>query len=170
MVHTSVSMYHCRKYIHNTVQLWGELSIANAWEHWDPLGYKNASLSWCLFSPEVFYHHRGSVWGVRIQDDFLLTGSMDGTISVIHIPTLTLKKHFLAHEDEWGGECSISCPFFRIGTSRVMTNAGKQSGCCSFGWNSLFVNTVIGGRKSGCLFSRFIETKKSSVWTFSKTD
>ena len=53
---------------------------------------------------DVLYHHRGSVWGVSIQGDFIFTGSMDGTIAAIHIPTLTLKKHFLAHEDEWGGE------------------------------------------------------------------
>lgn len=53
---------------------------------------------------EVFYHHRASVWGVRIQGDYIVTGSMDGTISVIDVATLQIKKHFLAHENEWGSK------------------------------------------------------------------
>jgi len=51
---------------------------------------------------EVFYHHRASVWGVRIQDGYIITGSMDGFIAVIDAKTLQIKKHFLAHENEWG--------------------------------------------------------------------
>jgi len=51
---------------------------------------------------EVFYIHRASVWGVRIQDNCIVTGSMDGTIAVIDAETLVIKKHFVAHENEWG--------------------------------------------------------------------
>jgi len=40
--------------------------------------------------------------GVRIQDNFIVTGSMDGTIALIEISTMQIKKHFLAHENEWG--------------------------------------------------------------------
>ena len=50
------------------------------------------------------YIHQASVWGVRIQDGFIITGSMDGTIAVIDIKTLGTKKHFKAHENEWGSE------------------------------------------------------------------
>ena len=53
---------------------------------------------------EVFYHHRASVWGVRIQNGYIITGSMDGFIAVIDAKTLQIKKHFLAHENEWGSE------------------------------------------------------------------
>ena len=53
---------------------------------------------------EVMYHHRASVWGIRIQDNWIVTGSMDGTISVVDIDTLKLYKHFLAHENEWGSK------------------------------------------------------------------
>ena len=53
---------------------------------------------------EVMYHHRASVWGIRIQDNWIITGSMDGTISVVDIETLKLRKHFLAHENEWGSK------------------------------------------------------------------
>ena len=53
---------------------------------------------------EVFYHHRASVWGVRIQDGYIVTGSMDGFIAVIDAKTLQIKKHFLAHENEWGSK------------------------------------------------------------------
>ena len=56
-----------------------------------------------LFS-EVFYIHRASVWGVRIQDNYIVTGSMDGTIAVIDAETLVIKKHFVAHENEWGSK------------------------------------------------------------------
>ena len=61
---------------------------------------------------EVFYHHRASVWGVRIQGDYVVTGSMDGTIALIDINTMQIKKHFLAHENEWGSkfcECIQKC-------------------------------------------------------------
>ena len=57
---------------------------------------------------EVMYHHRASVWGIRIQDNWIITGSMDGTISVVDIETLQLKKHFLAHENEWGSKYKTS--------------------------------------------------------------
>ena len=53
---------------------------------------------------EVFYHHRASVWGIRIQDDYIITGSMDGTIALIDIETLQIRKHFMAHENEWGSK------------------------------------------------------------------
>ena len=52
---------------------------------------------------EVFYHHRASVWGVSISNNYVITGSMDGTIGLIDIRTMTLKKHFMAHQGEWGG-------------------------------------------------------------------
>ena len=54
------------------------------------------------------YHHRASVWGIRIQDNWIITGSMDGTISVVDVETLKLRKHFLAHENEWGSKYKIS--------------------------------------------------------------
>ena len=54
---------------------------------------------------EVFYIHRASVWGVKIQDNYIVTGSMDGTIAVIDAETLVIKKHFVAHENEWGSKC-----------------------------------------------------------------
>ena len=57
---------------------------------------------------EVMYHHRASVWGIRIQDNWIITGSMDGTISVVDVETLKLRKHFLAHENEWGSKYKIS--------------------------------------------------------------
>ena len=60
-----------------------------------------------LWLPEVFYHHRASVWGVRIQGNYIVTGSMDGTIALIDIESLTIKKHFLAHENEWGGRADF---------------------------------------------------------------
>ena len=53
---------------------------------------------------DVFYHHRASVWGIKIQDNYLITGSMDKTISLINLNTLVVEKHFIAHEDEWGGK------------------------------------------------------------------
>ena len=53
---------------------------------------------------EVMYHHRASVWGIRIQDNWIVTGSMDGSISVVDIETLKLRKHFVAHENEWGSK------------------------------------------------------------------
>ena len=52
----------------------------------------------------MFYIHRASVWGVRIQDNYIVTGSMDGTIAVIDAETLNIKKHFVAHENEWGSK------------------------------------------------------------------
>ncbi len=52
---------------------------------------------------DVLYHHRASVWGLRIVGDSIVTGSMDGTIAVVNIAVLQVVKHFLAHEDEWGG-------------------------------------------------------------------
>ena len=45
------------------------------------------------------------MWGVRIQDNYIVTGSMDGTIAVIDAETLVIKKHFVAHENEWGSKC-----------------------------------------------------------------
>ena len=57
-----------------------------------------------LLLPDVFYIHRASVWGVRIQDNYIVTGSMDGTIAVIDAETLNIKKHFVAHENEWGSK------------------------------------------------------------------
>ena len=51
----------------------------------------------------MFYHHRASAWGIKIQDNYLITGSMDRTISLINLRTLMVEKHFIAHEDEWGG-------------------------------------------------------------------
>ena len=54
--------------------------------------------------PDVLYIHRASVWGVRIQDGYIVTGSMDGTIAVIDVETLNTKKHFKAHETEWGSK------------------------------------------------------------------
>ena len=57
------------------------------------------------FSSDVFFHHRASVYGVALlSDGSVATGSMDGTISIIDGRTLTVKKHFLAHDDEdgWG--------------------------------------------------------------------
>ena len=53
---------------------------------------------------DVMYHHSVAVWGVRIQDDVIITGSMDGMIAVIDIATRVIQRHFLAHEDEWGGK------------------------------------------------------------------
>ena len=53
---------------------------------------------------DVFYHHRASAWGIKIQDNYLITGSMDKTISLINLLTLKVEKHFIAHEDEWGGK------------------------------------------------------------------
>ena len=53
---------------------------------------------------DVFYHHRASVWGVKIQDNYLITGSMDKTISLINLQSMIVEKHFIAHEDEWGGK------------------------------------------------------------------
>ena len=53
---------------------------------------------------DVFYHHRASVWGVKIQDNYLITGSMDKTISLINLQSMMVEKHFIAHEDEWGGK------------------------------------------------------------------
>ena len=61
-----------------------------------------------LFSIDVFYHHRASAWGIKIQDNYLITGSMDRTISLINLSTLKVEKHFLAHEDEWGGQLILS--------------------------------------------------------------
>ena len=57
---------------------------------------------------DVFYHHRASAWGIKIQDNYLITGSMDKTISLINLSTLKVEKHFLAHEDEWGGKLLFS--------------------------------------------------------------
>ena len=53
---------------------------------------------------DVFFHHRASVYGVALlPDGSVATGSMDGTISVIDGATLTVKKHFLAHDEGgWG--------------------------------------------------------------------
>ena len=52
---------------------------------------------------DVLYHHRASVWGLRIVDNFAITGSMDGTISLIELSNRQVRKHFLAHADtEWG--------------------------------------------------------------------
>ena len=56
-----------------------------------------------LHKTDVFYHHRASVWGVKIQDNYLITGSMDKTISLINLQSMMVEKHFIAHEDEWGG-------------------------------------------------------------------
>ena len=53
---------------------------------------------------DVLYHHRASVWGIKIQGNFLITGSMDKTISLINLETMQVEKHFIAHEDEWGGK------------------------------------------------------------------
>ena len=55
--------------------------------------------------PEVFYHHRASVWGIRIQDGYIVTGSMDGTIALIEVASMQIKKHFMAHHNEWGSKC-----------------------------------------------------------------
>ena len=52
----------------------------------------------------MFYHHRASVWGVRIEGCFVVTASMDGTIALIDVETRQIVKHFMAHEEEWGGE------------------------------------------------------------------
>ena len=57
-----------------------------------------------LHITDVFYHHRASVWGVKIQDNYLITGSMDKTISLINLQSMMVEKHFIAHEDEWGGK------------------------------------------------------------------
>ena len=57
-----------------------------------------------LHKTDVFYHHRASVWGVKIQDNYLITGSMDKTISLINLQSMMVEKHFIAHEDEWGGK------------------------------------------------------------------
>ncbi len=61
---------------------------------------------------DVFYHHRASVWGLRVQDGFAVTGSMDGTISVIELgETPRLLKHFLAHSaSSWGVSDIDSAP------------------------------------------------------------
>ena len=57
-----------------------------------------------IFFSDVFFHHRASVYGVAIlSDGSVATGSMDGTISIIDGRTLTVKKHFMAHDEEgWG--------------------------------------------------------------------
>ena len=60
---------------------------------------------------DVFYHHRASAWGIKIQDNYLITGSMDKTISLINLLTLKVEKHFLAHEDEWGGKLKLKSIF-----------------------------------------------------------
>jgi hypothetical protein len=52
----------------------------------------------------VFYHHRASVWGVSLRRDYVITGSMDGTISLIDLKSMTVKKHFMAHQGDWGGK------------------------------------------------------------------
>ena len=57
-----------------------------------------------LHITDVFYHHRASVWGVKIQDNYLITGSMDKTISLINLQSMMVEKHFIAHDDEWGGK------------------------------------------------------------------
>ena len=71
----------------------------------------NTRLSICIsnvdelsYLTDVFYHHRASVWGVKIQDNYLITGSMDKTISLINLQSMIVEKHFIAHEDEWGGK------------------------------------------------------------------
>ena len=33
---------------------------------------------------------------------------MDKTISLINLLTLKVEKHFLAHEDEWGGKLKLN--------------------------------------------------------------
>ena len=57
-----------------------------------------------FFFSDVFFHHRASVYGVAIlADGSVATGSMDGTISIIDGGTMTVKKHFMAHDEEgWG--------------------------------------------------------------------
>ena len=63
------------------------------------------------------------MWGVRIQGDYVVTGSMDGTIALIDINTMQIKKHFLAHENEWGSKKhivgksfkNVSFEFFNFG-------------------------------------------------------
>ena len=63
---------------------------------------------------DVLYHHRASVWGVKITDENVVTGSMDGTIAVIDANSREVKRHFLAHEDEWGGEQFLKSKFFIV--------------------------------------------------------
>ena len=52
---------------------------------------------------ETFRYHEASAWGISIQGNTLITGSMDGTIGVIDLEQMKLLKHFKAHDDEWGG-------------------------------------------------------------------
>ena len=65
-------------------------------------------LTWrSRYFSDIFFHHRASVWGVSISKNYIITGSMDGTIALIDINTMTLKKHFMAHQGEWGGKCKM---------------------------------------------------------------
>ena len=66
---------------------------------------------------DVFYIHRASVWGVKIQDGYIVTGSMDGTIAVIDAETLEIKKHFMAHENEWGSKFCLRNIIYSYGHS-----------------------------------------------------
>ena len=66
------------------------------------------------------------MWGVRIQGDYVVTGSMDGTIALIDINTMQIKKHFLAHENEWGSKKKTR------GHESVERPMHDDSPCCQF--------------------------------------
>ncbi len=53
---------------------------------------------------DTLYHHRGSVWGLRLRRPSVVTASMDRTVAVVDAETRILLRHFVAHRNEWGGE------------------------------------------------------------------
>ena len=60
----------------------------------------------CLFRyppSDILYHHRASVWGLRIQDSLVVTGSMDRTVVLVDPRKTEVIRHFVAHDNEWGG-------------------------------------------------------------------
>ncbi len=60
-----------------------------------------------MFKSDTLYHHRASVWGLRLEGGLAFTGSMDGTVAIVEVEGgrgRRLARHFVAHENEWGGE------------------------------------------------------------------
>ena len=57
---------------------------------------------------DTLYHHRASVWVLRLEGGLAFTGSMDGTVAIVEVEEgrrrgRRVVRHFVAHESEWGG-------------------------------------------------------------------